>query len=97
MARGVISIERVPLLCPIRKDLNQLAARKQRVEAKLDGLRYSVACSAGGEFGREIIHDEPAAHLDLHDLSGAMELHGNGRPVEESRYRMHSWRTRSLG
>ena len=37
-----------------------------------------VARGAGDEFGREIIQDEPACHLDLHDLSVAMELPGKG-------------------
>src|SRR5580704_4913925 len=34
--------------------------------------------SAGREFGRKIIHDEPAGYLDLYDLAGAMELPGKG-------------------
>ena len=78
MARGVIGIERETLLRPIRKNLDQFAACQERVETKLDGLRYAMACDAGGEFGRKIIHDEPAGYFDLYDLPGAMELPGKG-------------------
>src|SRR5580692_12917823 len=37
-----------------------------------------MACNAGGELGREIVHDETAGHLDLYDFPGAMELPGKG-------------------
>src|SRR5580704_7205689 len=80
MARGMIGIERETLLSPIRKNLDQFAAFQERVETKLDGLRYAMACNAGGEFGRKIVHDETAGYLDLYDLPGAMELPGKGTP-----------------
>ena len=37
-----------------------------------------MACNAGGEFGRKIVHDKTAGYLDLYDLPGAMELPGKG-------------------
>src|ERR1700734_2857911 len=37
-----------------------------------------MACNAGGEFGRKIVHDETAGYLDLYDLPGAMEFPGKG-------------------
>ena len=78
MARGVIGIERETLLRPLAKNLHQFAACQERVETKLDALRYAMACNAGGEFGRKIVHDETAGYLDFYDLSGAMELPGKG-------------------
>src|SRR4029434_5949442 len=78
MAREVVGVERVALLRPIREDLDQLAVRQHRGETKLDGLRDAMAGSAGGELGREFVEHEPAVHLHLNDLSGAMEFPGEG-------------------
>src|SRR5439155_2120561 len=78
MAGGMIRVERVALFRPILEDLDQFAARQPRVETKLDGQRNALACGAGSEFGCEIIQDEPASHVDLYDLAGAMEFPGKG-------------------
>src|SRR5882757_7097038 len=78
MTGGVIRIEREPLLRPFRQDLDQFATCKKPIETELKGLRDAVAGSAGCELGGKIIQHEPAAHLDLHDLAGAMELPGKG-------------------
>src|ERR1700724_2635004 len=78
MTGGMIRIERETLLRPIGKNLDQFAARQQGVDTKLDSLRYTMACSAGGEFGRKIIHDKTAGHLDLYDLPSTVELPRKG-------------------
>src|ERR1700687_5147989 len=89
MAGRVVRIERISLLRPVRKDLDQLPARDQCIETKLNGLRYAVARGAASEFSRQLIEDEPAAHLDLHNLPGPMKLPGkrparDGVPVKEA-------------
>jgi hypothetical protein len=58
------------------------AARGEPIETELKGLRYAVAGSTGGEFGREIIQHKPAAHLDVHGLAGPMELPDKGAAAD---------------
>ena len=74
MPRGLIGIERKPLLGPICKGLNQFTAREQRIETEFEGLRDAMAGRARGEFGGEIVDDEPPTDLDLDYLGVAMEL-----------------------
>jgi len=76
--RGVIGIERKPLLGPICKDLNQFTAREQRIETEFEGLRDAMPGRAGGEFGGEIVDDEPPADLDLDYLKARAARAGEG-------------------
>src|SRR3954467_8354210 len=52
-----------------------------------------MACSAGGELGRKIIHDESAGHRDFYDLPRAMKLPGKGTAgngvTEQNAFMLH--------
>ena len=74
----MIRVEGIALLRPVHQDLDKLAARKQWLKAKLDSLCDAVPGRTGGKFRGEIVEDQLAGRLDLHNLASAMELPRKG-------------------
>ena len=74
----MIRVEGIALLRPVRQDLDELAASKQRLKPKLDSLCDAVPGRTGGKFRGEIVEDQLASRLDRDNLASAMELPRKG-------------------